>query len=171
MLLYILFLVILIKIIINLFIKINIEKFTSKQEISNKFRNITGHPSNTNVGSYNITDYSNSYTNNRNIHNQIKNQKNINSFEDYIKKTNFYDDHISKINDYIDDIHNPNYSSDYKNHILGLANKNDNNQGSPQIQFDRIINNYKHMYQDFTKYQTNDIKEKIIQYENAKNYI
>ena len=172
MLLYILFLVILIKIIINLFIKINIEKFTSKQEISNKFRNITGHPSGTNSSTYNITDYSNSYKNNSNMHNQLKNEKvNINSFEDYIKKTNFYDDHIYQINDYIDDIHNPDSSSVYKNHIFGLANKNDNNQGSPQVQFDRIVNNYQEMYQDFTKYQTNDIKEKIIQYENAKNYI
>ena len=176
MLLYILFLVILIKIIINLFIKINIEKFTSKQDIVNVFHNTKDEPSNTDSSSSNITHIDESYIINSDMHNELTEQSTTdislnNGLTDYIERLNFYDEHIYQINNYIDEIHNPNSDSGNKKHIYNLANDNNPIKGSPQIQFDRIIDNYKNMYNKFTEYQTNDIKEKINQYENAKNYI
>ncbi len=176
MLLYILFLVILIKIIINLFIKINIEKFTSKQEILNKVNNIKSEPSNTSSESYNITDFYDSYNINSNMNRELMEQRNIDislnrGFDEYVERVNFYDEHISQIRDYVDTVHNPYSDSGYEQHIFNLARKSNNNQeilGSPQVQFNRIVDNYGKMYNKFLKYQTDDIEEKIKNYEDAK---
>ena len=172
MLLYILFLVVLIKIFINLFTKINIEKFITKQDITNKFY-ISDFPDNTDSTTYNITGYSNQHNIDSEMSNELVEQstQNITGFDDYVKKTNFYDDHINKINDYIEDIHNTEYSSKYKQHMYNTANKNKETQGSPQKTFDMIVDNHRDMYKKLIEYQTDDIENKITEYENAKNYI